>query len=236
MSERDILAAEYALGVLEGEALLEARNLEQSDPGFKAEVADWQGRLAPLFDGFDPVDAPSDLWKRVLAAIRSDDPKAAVLVLRRRVRRWQVGAGTAAAIAASLALVVAFEAVRPPAPAPAPVGRPAAPAMLTASISAEDRSVILSATYQDGQLIVTPARMEQVAGRDYELWVIGVDSTPRSLGVVDGSAPRRIAVPAALASDMRSAGTLAISVEPAGGSPTGAPTGPVVATGTLDKV
>lgn len=236
MSERDILAAEYALGVLEGEALLEARNLEQTDAGFRAEVADWQGRLAPLFDGFDPVDAPSDLWNRVLAAIRSDDPRAAVLDLRRRVRRWQVGAGAAAAIAASLALVVAFDAVRPPAPAPAPAGRPAAPAMLTASISAEDRSVILSATYQDGQLIVTPARMEQVAGRDYELWVIGADSTPRSLGVVDGSAPRRIAVPAALASDMRSAGTLAISVEPAGGSPTGAPTGPVVATGTLDTV
>jgi anti-sigma-K factor RskA len=39
----------------------------------------------------------------------------------------------------------------------------------------------------------------------------------------------------ALAELMRNGATIAISVEPRGGSPTGAPTGPVIASGALTR-
>jgi anti-sigma-K factor RskA len=42
-------------------------------------------------------------------------------------------------------------------------------------------------------------------------------------------------LPAILAAELRRGATLAVSVEPAGGSPTGLPTGPVIAAGTFEQ-
>ena len=50
MSDRDLLAAEYALGLLEGEALLEARGLSATDRDFGDAVDGWLERLAPWLD------------------------------------------------------------------------------------------------------------------------------------------------------------------------------------------
>jgi anti-sigma-K factor RskA len=60
---------------------------------------------------------------------------------------------------------------------------------------------------------------------------VGAGAAPRSLGLVtDASA--RLPVPAALRQGAEG-GSLAVSVEPKGGSPTGAPTGPVIYSGKL---
>ena len=50
MTGDQTLAAEYALGLLEGEDLLAARARVASDALFAAEVDQWQDRLAPLAD------------------------------------------------------------------------------------------------------------------------------------------------------------------------------------------
>ncbi|MDQ4087135.1 MAG: anti-sigma factor, partial [Pseudomonadota bacterium] len=57
--------------------------------------------------------------------------------------------------------------------------------------------------------------------------------TPVSLGLVQAGAPQRLRVPAQVARHFQARSTIALSVEPPGGSPTGLPTGPVVATGEL---
>jgi anti-sigma-K factor RskA len=45
--DRDLLAGEYVLGVLEGEEAATARRLLEQDKEFAAAVAAWEKRLAP---------------------------------------------------------------------------------------------------------------------------------------------------------------------------------------------
>jgi anti-sigma-K factor RskA len=64
--------------------------------------------------------------------------------------------------------------------------------------------------------------------KSYELWAVAPNTAPRSLGLVEEASLSRVL-------DVPPSGdlTLAVSLEPKGGSPTGAPTGPVVFTGAL---
>lgn len=83
-------------------------------------------------------------------------------------------------------------------------------------------------------------RIQQVGGqkpadKDFELWMIEKDKAPVSLGVITGGGSTTAAVEAKLQSAFAEGLTLAVSVEPIGGSTTGAPTGPVVALGPLKK-
>ena len=71
--------------------------------------------------------------------------------------------------------------------------------------------------------------------RAVELWVIPADGHPRSLGLLSQARPGWRAAPAQAAHALRPGVTLAVSLEPVGGSPTGLPTGPVILTGKLDK-
>lgn len=77
------------------------------------------------------------------------------------------------------------------------------------------------------ELTITRLAGELAPGRVYELWLILDGNTPQSLGTFDDNA--------ILDAGMLEAGaTLAVSLEPVGGSPTGAPTGPVLAVGVLE--
>ena len=68
-----------------------------------------------------------------------------------------------------------------------------------------------------------------------QLWVIGGDGVPHSLGLLSGR-PTSLAPKGVDRGRITPGATLAISVEPLGGSPTGLPTGPVVATGVVARV
>jgi anti-sigma-K factor RskA len=70
---------------------------------------------------------------------------------------------------------------------------------------------------------------------DHELWVIPADGKPRSLGTMPRTARMHARLEPAMARELHQGATLAISVEPTGGSPTGSPTGPVVASGKLER-
>ena len=91
------------------------------------------------------------------------------------------------------------------------------------------------ALYQAGTGSIDLTRLagEPAAGRDFELWLIEGGNAPRSLGLLPDSGPARITLPPSLASRLSGGATLAISDEPVGGSPTGAPTGAVLALGEL---
>jgi anti-sigma-K factor RskA len=74
-----------------------------------------------------------------------------------------------------------------------------------------------------------------VAGpqQSYELWLLPEEGgAPISLAVL-GSLDARFKLPEAQVSRVRSGAKLAVSVEPAGGSPTGGPTGPVILVGQI---
>jgi anti-sigma-K factor RskA len=77
---------------------------------------------------------------------------------------------------------------------------------------------------------------ERAQGHDFELWVIEGQNAPRSLGVIPVGASMRMPVAQDLQTMIGSGATFAISMEPAGGSPSGTPTGPVVAAGSLRPI
>ncbi|HEX8381337.1 MAG TPA: anti-sigma factor [Allosphingosinicella sp.] len=237
--ELDLLAAEYSLGLLDGRDWARARSLFASDPVFRDAVARWSGRLAPLLEDVEAASPPSAVWTRIESEIhpRSDssapvEPTAGsnVHVLRRKVNLWRGYSVGATALAASLAL---FLVTRPPVEAPAPPP-PAAP--LIAVMEAEGSPAKLVATYDPGSrmLLVAPAAgVAAVPGHAHELWLIPADGKPRPMGLLEPGAPRRVVIPAAMLGEVKAQATLALSVEPAGGSPSGQPTGPIVAAGKL---
>jgi anti-sigma-K factor RskA len=217
----DALAGEYLLGTLDAAERRTAEARLASDPAFRAAVAAWESRLQPLADGAAPVEPPDGLLERILQRIdgESRSPAANVVALRRRVRRWRLTSGILGAAAAALAGVVFLDLAAPPEQGVEFV------AVLTAEGAAP--KFVATVNVAEGTLSIRRVGEAPPPDKSYELWAIGPGQDPRSLGVVDeASLSRTLDHPPG---DL----TLAISLEPAGGSPTGTPTGPVVFSGAL---
>lgn len=232
MSEHMPLAAEHALRLLEGEELLEARRRVASDPAFAAEVAWWEERLAPLFDEFADEAPSPELWSRI--TYRLDQPGDNVLTLRRQVARWR-SATAAAAVAAAVLLALQL---RPDAPLPVQVPQAQPSPLLVASLVGEEAPEALTVAYRPDsrELVITPARVVAPADRARQLWLIPEGGQPISLGLVASEGVQRRVLAADVGARVASGATIAVSDEPSGGSPTGQPTGAVLAAGGLGSV
>lgn len=241
--ERDALAAEWALRILADDEARDARALEVSDAGFALAVAAWEEAFAPLFDEIAPVEPDPAMLDRILAGIArlrlAEGPAAPsaanddAVSVRRGLRFWRGTAAAMTALAASLALVLGLRAGRETAPAPQPVPVALAVAAIApAEPTTGPPLAIVSYDRTSRSLVVTPAAIGGAAGRARELWVVPASGKPRSLGLVQ-SGTRRIVLADSLARELTGSPTLAISDEQAGGSRTGSPVGPVVATGKL---
>lgn len=217
--EEAILAGELALGLLVGEERAAAMRLALADRGFAREVERWRERLAELSDavhGIEPAPATEASVMRAIGRSSGGDGEW----------RWIAAVAT---IAAVVLLMVTL--ARPPRP-PVPPPPAAAPSSLLVAVLKPDHAAAVGAVYDPvtrhvrfGAPVGTPA------GRDLELWAIGKDGVPHAAGLLSRDASGR---PTARSGVALVAGTtLAISVEPVGGSPKPTPTGPVIATGTL---
>lgn len=231
--ERDLLAAELAMGLLGGDERAEAEALAARDHEFRAAVARWTVYLAPMLDEVEPVEPPAAAWSRIESRIAQALARAPsnVVQLRRKVNLWRGYSLAATAIAASLALVI----VARPAAAPAPTVGPT----LVAMMQSDAGPARLVATYDPGSrrlIVAAAAGMAPAAGHAHELWLIpAAGGKPHPMGIVSAVAPNKMDVPMPMAADVREGASFAISVEPPSGSPTGAPTGPVIASGKLTR-
>jgi len=224
--EDDLLAAEHALGLADESAR------EAGDPAFAAAIERWRARFDPLLG---PERAPPpDLWARIERKLPANDPGR-----RDPARPWRVATFAASAVAAVLLGVVVLQpTAETPVPAPLPQIAVAPPAkMMVAALTPKEGKGTVTIAYDDreGRMTVTPVGMD-VDGRTPELWVIPADGKPRSLGVIAAADARTMIVPAGQRGLLSGGVTLAVSLEPEGGSPTGQPTGPVVMTGTMSIV
>lgn len=231
MTDRSAIdPAEYALGLLDGEELRAARALAASDAGFAREVARWNGRLAPLLDEVDPVSAPPAIWPRIQGSLGTATGESNVVVLRRKVNVWRGMTGAMTALAASLALIVV---TRPDPPAPAPVETPAGQPMVAMIKAGADVAAVANWDAGERRLLVAEVKMPVVPNRDYQLWLIPADGKPRSMGVMPNRPHLSLPLAEPMSRMLSEGATLAVSLEPLGGSPTNAPSGPVVASGAL---
>ncbi len=207
--EDDAFAAEYVLGVLDAADRARAEARIKHEPVFAAAVAAWEQRLSGLNDDFADVPAPN-LMPQIEARLFPVAAKP-----RRSWFGWLAGAATAAVLV--LAVVTALPTA------------PVAPE-LVATLQADGQPLVIAASYADGVLSINQsAGPAAAAGSVYELWLIAGDNAPVSLGLIDAASFER-PLP-----DLPEGAVLAISLEPAGGSTTGAPTGPVLVTGVVQK-
>lgn len=219
---------EYALGLLTGEELAAARARAASDANFAREVARWRGRLAPMLDELEAVAAPDALWSRIERSIAATDG-GNVIMLRRRVALWRGLAGAMTALAAALALLLLVRPDTMSAPTPA-----ASAPMVAMLGDQKETKLVASWDPAARQLVLAVAgSMPSDAAHSHELWVIPAGGTPRSLGTMPDTKQMHMRLADTIAQLMREGATIAISLEPRGGSPSGAPTGPVVASGAL---
>jgi anti-sigma-K factor RskA len=168
---------------------------------------------------------------------------ADIVYLQRGVRRWR---GVTAAMGAIAALLAVYIAVSQFAPGLIPLGRQAQQAVAARTQSPGARLVavlqqdptspafLLTVDAQNRTLTVRRVSATPEAGRSYELWLMSNKyPSPRSLGLVGGEEFTARPLPANLDVDTVRTASYAISLEPAGGSSTGVPTGPVLFTGKL---
>ncbi len=229
-ADREWLAAEYALGVVTGEALAEATRLNATDNEFREEALLWSGRFATLLDDVEAVDPPTDLLPAILARL----PRVKIYPRTRpgNVTRWQAATAAMTALAAGLALFIIVRPATVMVPAPRLETQRPDRAPMIAAISGENSKIVANWD-GDRKLIIVPVEVAKTpGGQAHELWMIPSDGKPRSMGVMsEGSMVLDVTPKTA---DMFAVGTtFAISIEPQGGSPTGQPTGPVIASGKL---
>ncbi|MCA1197316.1 anti-sigma factor [Sphingomonas sp. R647] len=231
--ERELLAAELALGVLEGDALAAANRRLLTDAAFAEEVEAWRDRLAGMALDVPDETPPDELWSRIERAIDGTGPAPVVdLVPRRQLRRWQFGTAAAGAVAAALAVMLVIP--RPdPLTIPPPTQAAAQPAIV-AQLRGEGEGPLVAARYDP-----STAQLRLVAqdmGEDPrvpELWIIPEDGIPRSLGVIQPAGDTQLAVAEGHRSMLHDGATLAITMEPRATAPHPAPTGPRVAAGKI---
>jgi anti-sigma-K factor RskA len=236
----DMAAAELALGLLEGEERAYALRRVLAEHGFAQEVERWRGHLAHLFDLWPPVAAPAGVLGRVERTI-DGPPAAPVPVVAKRGLFWPVAASLSSMAAAALLVFIVVRPIDyapvPPQPHPTATAVVAAGPMLVASIDPVEAGAPVTAVYDPGSggLRLTAAALAD-ANRSAELWVIAGDGVPHSLGLLHTVGASSFAVSLDNRARLAAGATLAISLEPVGGSPTGLPTGPVVAKGALSQV
>lgn len=219
-----VLQAEYALGLLDGAELHAAHARAAADPAFAQGVEAWSTRFAALALPLAAESPSPAAWSAIER--RLDGAGTVVeLDLRRRLSRWRAAAASALAVAAALAVLVMLPRQQPPTPAP----------VLTARLAGATGPVAFVAVLDPSrhEIVLTPAAVTAAAGRSPELWLIPAGGKPVPLGLAAFAAPVRLAAANVASSP---SGVLAISIEPLGGSPTGQPTGPVIATGKLERL
>ncbi|MDE9451982.1 anti-sigma factor [Aliiroseovarius sp. Z3] len=217
----DVLAAEYALHLLSAEDRRAFETRMQEDARLRDLVRDWDHQFHALSDEFDSVAPPAHVKAAIQARVFGSAQKTSPLS---GVVGWLLGGSVAAVLA--LALVAILPLITDP--------QTSAPTH-TAEISAQDQSLIVTAAFSanSGEFTVRRVAGGPASGRDLEMWLIpqGADA-PISLGVMPDEDDARITLPDELRARLTAA-TFAISDEPKGGSPTGQPTGAVLAAGPV---
>ena len=223
--DHDLLAGEYVLGTLDPPAREAAAALVARDSAFAAAVAAWERRLAPLAALAPPAAPPAAVWARIEDSVA--DPRPAPLRQRFPARArssrfglrfWQGATTAALGLAAALALVIVL--------------RPSPPVRVAVLLARAGGAPLLALASGSGPVTIRPAgALAPVpAGREMELWALPPGAhVPRPLGALP-VAGRRLRGPFAPGTEVM------VSLEPAGGSPTGRPTGPVLFAGRLQRM
>lgn len=210
----DALAAEHAIGTLTGQARNRFVRLLAQSPAARAALWRWERRFGEWAASVPPVTPDEQTWEQISARLFDPTP------VRSEPAPWW----RRFALVSVLASVVAFAGWWQ-------VEQRLVPTHVAQIVSTDTQPLwVISADLERSTLTaralnVVAAELDQV----YELWMLPNGEPPRSLGLLPvGQRQSQTVLPAALAALLAGTQGLAVSLEPAGGSPTGVPTGPIV--------
>lgn len=221
----DLLAAEFVLGSLDAGQFRIASQRFHNDRGF-ARLADrWSERLFPLAEALAPEAPEEGLWERIEGRLTPQENSTAAAASISAGPWPRLFGWGAVAVAAALALALVT---------PGELSRQQEFAV--ARLQAENGlpSWTFRVDHDDGSLAVrrqgaAPLRPDQ----SLELWLVTEEGGVESLGLLPQAAEVGLPVMPAAFGRLAPGATLAISREPFGGSPSGQPSGPVIASAKL---
>jgi anti-sigma-K factor RskA len=217
-NEDDLLAAELALGVLEGAERTTAVHRATHDRAFARLVEEWEQRLAPWAGEIREVSPSPEVWDRISSATARNR-------LWHSLNFWRGSSFAAGAFAAACLAGLIY------------LGTFAPKQTLLATIEGGgQRHFVATIDSARGTVAVVPAAFSGDATRVPELWLIPPDGRPRAVGLLRADQTVVLTLPPELATLAKNNAVLAVSLEPPGGSTTGLPTGPVIATGKLTSL
>lgn len=202
----DLLAAEYVIGTLGGLARRSFERRRRRDPFVDRRVRAWEERFAQLSLRLRPVAPSAAVWPAIEGRIGV--PAGG---------RWRAIAAAAALIAVLGFGWIVWQESRPP----------QATAVFAAAQGTELWRVDIDA---DGKRLKVAALVQvSIPGaRARELWALPEGAAPVSLGLMPARGHIDLALDERQRAALAAAKNIAVSDEPAGGSPTGLPTGDVL--------
>jgi anti-sigma-K factor RskA len=210
---RERLAAEYALGTLRGAARRRFERVLAADAPLRDLVQAWELRLNLLAESAPAVAPPTRVWQRIEQRLGPAPVREGLLERWWNSLGFWRGAGLQAmAATAALALYIGL--------APAPPG----PSYIAVLIDANKTPILVAKFDADTRQLSVRSLQAPAAdpAHSHELWMVAGGNAPRSLGLLGGE-ETTVSLPADQAAALANA-VLAISLEPPGGSPNGAPT------------
>jgi anti-sigma-K factor RskA len=228
---RDKLAAEYVLGTMSARARRRFAIHLRGNPQLRRAVSEWETRLSPLTDVLPAIEPPARVWRAIKMRLKIGQ------VIRsgfwESLSFWRVSSFASGLLALALIVFVATPNLQTPVDA----GR-----MVVVMNDLATKKPAMTASWESGQRggrmlrIRVIGHAEMTPNTAWELWMLpGGDQKPVSLGLITTHETQVVKIPEALAARLDAAHGLAMSVEPAGGSPTGLPTGPVLYAGESVK-
>jgi anti-sigma-K factor RskA len=237
----DRLAAEYVLGTLRGSAARRFSRLFDQHATIRLLVSEWEARLSPMAAVVAVRVPPARLWQAIAARIAAPDMRPSITGgLWANLAFWR-GLGIAGSVSAIALLAVLV--MRPPELVEVvrlvpPKNDAVASYVAVLEDPATHKAVLLATAARNSDRLFIKAVDERpiASDRDLELWALPADAKPRSLGVIGASGKSSLRLAANAEATLWAIPALAVSLEPKGGSPTGAPTGPVLYSGPCLKL
>lgn len=230
LSDHDERAAAYVLGTLPVAQRKEVERALPGDGALRAAVEEWEARLLPLTALPEPVVPSAALWERIGRSIAPADAGAPHQASRarwwNRIGLWRGLAASGFAAAAIMAVVVG---VRMQFPEPSPY-------VVVLAKPQDMRPGWVLRMIDDHTLQLEPLAATTVPDqRVLQLWT-KADSWkgPVSLGLVTPG--RKFKVRLDKLPPVQPNQLFEITLEPAGGSPLGRPTGPILYIGRAVKM
>jgi len=230
------LAAEYVMGLLDAEARADAERRIASDADFARLVETWRARFSQLDDTAEEVTPAGDLWQRIESSLSKEAPVPQAPAVGLIGRFWRSLAALriatlGGAVTAILLAVVAVMALQHAQQVAA--RKPIYVAILIDDATRQAGAVVNA--FADGRVEMIPlVDMNVPDGRALQVWTLwNREIGPRSVGLLSRAKATQLdleKLPGTTADQL-----FEITLEPAGGSPTGRPTGPILYKGTTAR-